>query len=281
MASKVVKRAPVAPARAGGVAILSPAERQRQMRARQYRGSHAPPAKAATKRRASPGATSASTDDGEPARKRARSGAKASPRSSGPCSADVSDASPSPSLSSTRRCCKADLTRNLAENELLELLRVDQCVLDEHNGGVPIRAHFANNQLIDVDTQKAYRSVSKWVKERLIDVGALSPKSNISGWDWVAVNRNGVLTSLRLLGGAHAAGASPASFVEAHEMHEENSAAARHVAAAAKSAPAARRGSKAPTRAMYDAVCAERNALRIECEKLRRAADKASVHRAK
>lgn len=130
---------------------------------------------------------------------------------------------PSPS---TKRCCKQDLKRCLKVGEILEVTRVEQHYLDAFNQGEKIRGRFTGNDIFDLTQNIPYRSLSKWVKKRLVDVGALGHKSNISGWDFVAVERDGRKQSLRMLvenvvsdSGSHGEGgsqsASPSSSAEA------------------------------------------------------------------
>lgn len=105
-------------------------------------------------------------------------------------------AAPSPG---TKRCCKKDLKRCLRVGEILEVTRVDQHYLDEYNNGEKIRARFTGQNFFDLSKNTKYRSLSQWVKKRLVDVGALGVNSNISGWDFVAVERDGRKQALRML----------------------------------------------------------------------------------
>lgn len=103
---------------------------------------------------------------------------------------------PSPS---TKRCCKKDLQRCVRVGEILEVTRVEQHYLDAFNQGEKISGRFTGSDIFDLTQNITYRSLSKWVKKRLVDVGALGHKSNISGWDFVAVERDGRKQSLRML----------------------------------------------------------------------------------
>ena len=105
-------------------------------------------------------------------------------------------AAPSPG---TKRCCKKDLQRVLQIGEILELTRAEQHYLNEYNNGEKIRARFTGNGFYDLSKNMTYRSLSQWVKKRLVDVGALGVNSNISGWDFVAVKRGGKNVALRIL----------------------------------------------------------------------------------
>lgn len=107
--------------------------------------------------------------------------------------------STSPSSCGTKRCCKQDLKRCLRIGETVEIIRVEQHLLDRYNQGRKIRAQFTGNELYDLDQNRSYRSLSRWVKQRMVDVCALSPTSNISGWDFVSVIRDGTKSSLRVL----------------------------------------------------------------------------------
>lgn len=103
---------------------------------------------------------------------------------------------PSPA---TKRCCKNDLKQCLRVGEMLVINRVEQHFLDKYNNGEKIRSRFTGNDFYDLSTHTPYRSLSKWVKKRLVDVGALGIKSNISGWDFVSVERDGKKQSLRMI----------------------------------------------------------------------------------
>lgn len=98
-----------------------------------------------------------------------------------------------------KRACKRDLRQHLRVNELVFVPHVDQALLDKYNGGQPICARFTGDRFFDTYQQKHYRSLSSWVKQRLVDVRSLSPSSNISGWDRAAVRRDGRKVALRML----------------------------------------------------------------------------------
>lgn len=108
--------------------------------------------------------------------------------------------SPSPpDASGNKRACKRDLRAHLRINETVYVPHVDQALLDKYNGGEPIAARFTGDRFFDLSQQRSYRSLSSWVKQRLVDVRSLSPSSNISGWDRAAVRRKGRKVALRML----------------------------------------------------------------------------------
>lgn len=108
---------------------------------------------------------------------------------------------PSPN---SKRCCKSDLKRCLRVGDWIENIRVNRKILEERNGNQKLLAQFDGENFIDYQTEEHYRSISDWVKRRMVDLGALSPKSNISGWDYAVVhreeaNQKWTTTTLRLL----------------------------------------------------------------------------------
>lgn len=105
-------------------------------------------------------------------------------------------AAPSPG---TKHYCKRDLKRTLRVGEIVEVTRVDQHYLDAHNNGERIQSRFTGEDFYDLHTNMTYRSVSEWVKKRMVDVGALGHKSNISGYDYCAVERDGRKQALRMI----------------------------------------------------------------------------------
>lgn len=110
-----------------------------------------------------------------------------------------SSPSPSPDALGNKRACKRDLRAHLRVNETVYVPHVDQALLDKYNGGEPISARFTGDRFFDLSQQRSYRSLSSWVKQRLVDVRSLSPSSNISGWDRAAVRRKGRKVALRML----------------------------------------------------------------------------------
>lgn len=101
--------------------------------------------------------------------------------------------------SSSKRCCKSDLKRCLRAGDIIENSRVPENILKAHNGGKKLLAQFDGQNFIDLQTEKSYRSVTNWVKDRMMELGKLSKSSNISGWDYAIVHREGRTTTLRLL----------------------------------------------------------------------------------
>lgn len=91
--------------------------------------------------------------------------------------------------SKNKRCCKSDLQRCLRIGDWIEISRVSEDKLAEKNGGNRLLAQFDGQNFIDHQTETKYRSLSSWVKRRMVDLGLLSPSSNISGWDYVVMHR--------------------------------------------------------------------------------------------
>ena len=100
---------------------------------------------------------------------------------------------------SSKRCCKSDLKRCLRAGDLIENSRVPEHILKARNGGKKLLAQFDGQNFIDMQTEKSYRSITNWVKDRMLDLGKISTTSNISGWDYAIVHREGRTTTLRLL----------------------------------------------------------------------------------
>lgn len=100
---------------------------------------------------------------------------------------------------SGKRCCKSDLKRCLRVGDWIENIRVPRHILETRNGGKKLLAQFDGQNFIDYQTEKHYRSISDWIKQRMLDLGAISETSNISGWDYAVVHRDGRTTTLRLL----------------------------------------------------------------------------------
>ncbi len=100
---------------------------------------------------------------------------------------------------SSKRCCKSDLKRCLRAGDLIENSRVPEHILKQRNGGKKLLAQFDGQNFIDMQTEKSYRSITNWIKERMMDMGKISTTSNISGWDYAIVHRDGRTTTLRLL----------------------------------------------------------------------------------
>lgn len=100
---------------------------------------------------------------------------------------------------SAKRCCKSDLKRCLRVGDWIENIRIPRRILEEKNGGKKLLAQFDGQNFVDYQTEKEYRSISDWIKQRMLDLGAISESSNISGWDYAVVHRDGRTTTLRLL----------------------------------------------------------------------------------
>jgi len=104
-----------------------------------------------------------------------------------------------PKSSKTKRCCKRDLKLCLHVGDLIENIRVDPDTLREKNGNQRLLAEFDGENFIDCYTNESFRSISDWVKKRMVSMVIISPKSNISGWDYTVVHRDGTKVALRLL----------------------------------------------------------------------------------
>ena len=111
-----------------------------------------------------------------------------------------SDESESPSESANKkRFCKSDLQLCLRSTDIIENEHVSRQVLDEKNLGQPLTARFDGKKFIDNTTGQEYRSISSWVKRRMVDLGVLKASSNISGWNYAVVHRDGQVTTPRAL----------------------------------------------------------------------------------
>lgn len=112
---------------------------------------------------------------------------------------DEDDAADASTPTSGKRCCKSDLKRCLRVGDWIENIRIPQHILKARNDGKKLLAQFDGQNFIDYQTEKKYRSISDWIKQRMIDLNAISETSNISGWDYAVVHREGRTTTLRLL----------------------------------------------------------------------------------
>ena len=101
--------------------------------------------------------------------------------------------------SSSKRCCKSDLKKCLRAGDIIENNRVPEHILKANNDGKKLLAMFDGQNFIDLQTEKSYRSVTNWVKDRMLSLGKISTTSNISGWDYAIVHRDNRTTTLRLL----------------------------------------------------------------------------------
>lgn len=100
---------------------------------------------------------------------------------------------------SSKRCCKSDLKKCLRAGDIIENNRVPEHILKTYNDGKRLLAVFDGQNFVDLQTEKSYRSVTNWVKDRMLSLNKISTTSNISGWDYAIVHRDGYTTTLRLL----------------------------------------------------------------------------------